>query len=161
MKQCIDTYVEPVTVLINNSFYHGIFSDELKLSRVVSIFKSGDSSKINNCRPVKKKFSKNNNVFNFMNENKLIYKYQFGVRQKHSTQQAKISLVDKITKSLDSGDIVVGVFVVEKSIRYCITKFFKKMFAYGICDNILEWFDCNKQITIYYVGKHTIRDSQY
>ena len=35
MKQC-DTYVEPITVLINNSFYHGIFPDELKLARVVS-----------------------------------------------------------------------------------------------------------------------------
>ena len=50
-----------------------------------------------------------NNVFNFMNENELIYKYQFGFHQKHSTQQAIISLVDKITKSLDSKDIVIGV----------------------------------------------------
>ena len=52
-----------------------------------------------------------NNVFNFMNEKELIYKYQFGFRQKHSTQQAIITLVDKITKSLDSGDIVIGVFL--------------------------------------------------
>ena len=43
---------EPITVLINNSFYHGIFPDELKLARVVPIFKSGDSSKINNYRPI-------------------------------------------------------------------------------------------------------------
>ena len=52
MKQCVDTYVEPITVLINNSFYHGIFPDELKLARVVPIFKSGDSSNINNYRPI-------------------------------------------------------------------------------------------------------------
>ena len=52
LKQCVDTYVEPITVLINNSFYHGIFPDELKLARVVPIFKSGDSSKINNYRPI-------------------------------------------------------------------------------------------------------------
>ena len=44
-----------------------------------------------------------------MNEKELIYKCKFGFRQKHSTQQAIISLVDKITKSLDSGDIVIGV----------------------------------------------------
>ena len=48
----VDTYVEPITVLINNSFYHGIFPDELKLARVVPIFKSGDSSNINNNRPI-------------------------------------------------------------------------------------------------------------
>ena len=52
MKQCVDTYVEPITVLINNSFYHGIFPGELKLARVVPIFKSGDSSNINNYRPI-------------------------------------------------------------------------------------------------------------
>ena len=49
-----------------------------------------------------------NNVFNFMNEKELIYKYQFCFRQKHSTQQAIIYLVDKITKILDSGEIVIG-----------------------------------------------------
>ena len=27
MKQCVDTHVEHITVLINNSFYHGIFPD--------------------------------------------------------------------------------------------------------------------------------------
>ena len=50
------------------------------------------------------------NVFNFMYEKELTYKYQFGFRQKHSTHQAITSLVDKITKSLDSGVIVIGVF---------------------------------------------------
>ena len=40
-----------------------------------------------------------------MNEKELIKKYQFGFRQKHSTQQAIIIIVDKITKSFDSGDI--------------------------------------------------------
>ena len=52
-----------------------------------------------------------NNVFNIMNERELIYKYQFGFRQKHSPQQRIITLVDKVTKSLDSGDIVIGVFL--------------------------------------------------
>ena len=31
--------------------------------------------------------------------------------KKHSTQQAIIFLVDKITKILDSGDIIIGVFL--------------------------------------------------
>ena len=58
-----------------------------------------------------------NNVFNFMNEKEPIYKYQFGFRQKHSTQQAIIYLVDKITKSLDSGDIVIGLLLDLKSVK--------------------------------------------
>ena len=124
MKQCVDTYVEPITVLNNNSFHHRIFPDELKLARVVPIFKSGDSSNINNYRPISilPFFSKiyerlmYNNVFNFMYEKELIYKYRFGFCQTHSTQQAMITLVDKITKSLDSGDIVIGIFRLKKSV---------------------------------------------
>ena len=34
-KQCVDTYVERITVLISNSLYHGIFPNELKLARMV------------------------------------------------------------------------------------------------------------------------------
>ena len=75
---------DPITVLINNLFYHGIFPDELKLARVVPIFKSGDSSKYNNYRPISilPFFSSKiyerlmyTNVFNFMNEKELISKY--------------------------------------------------------------------------------------
>ena len=48
MKQCVDLLLFLLTI----PFYHGIFPDELKLARVVPIFKYGDSSKINNYRPI-------------------------------------------------------------------------------------------------------------
>ena len=44
-----------------------------------------------------------------MNKNDVLNDQQFGFRQKHSTQQAIIMLVDKITRSLDAGDIVISV----------------------------------------------------
>ena len=40
-----------------------------------------------------------------------INKHQFGFRKQHSTQQTIITLVDKITSSLDSGDIIIGLFL--------------------------------------------------
>ena len=108
----------PLQSALNNSFYHGIFPDELKLAWVVPIFKSGDSSKMYKYRPISILPLKNiyerlmyNKVFNFMNEKELIYTYQFGFRQKHSPQQAIISRVEKITKGLDYGDIVIEVFL--------------------------------------------------
>ena len=46
-----------------------------------------------------------------MNEKELIYKYQFGFRQKTlNTRSNNISCL-LITKSLDSGDIVIGFFL--------------------------------------------------
>ena len=62
--------------------------------------------------------------------------------KKHSTQHAIKSLVDNITKSLHSGDIVMGgFFYVKKALDTVKHKILKKMFAYGIRGNILKWFD--------------------
>ena len=58
-------------------------------------------------------------VNNFIYKNDIIYKYQFGFRKKHSTQHAIINLVDRITSSLDTGDLVIGVFLdLKKGISY-------------------------------------------
>ena len=52
-----------------------------------------------------------NNVANFMDKNDTVYKYQFGFRKSHSTQHAIITLVEKFTPSLNSGDLIIGVFL--------------------------------------------------
>ena len=51
-KLCVDGYIEPLTFLINSLLKTSVFSSELKLSRVVPIFKAGDSSAITNYRPI-------------------------------------------------------------------------------------------------------------
>ena len=58
-----------------------------------------------------------NNVVNFMDKNDTFYKYLFGFRKSQSTHHAIITLVDKITSFLDSGDLIIGVFLdLKKSI---------------------------------------------
>ena len=52
-----------------------------------------------------------NSVVNFMDKNDTFYKYQFGFRKSHSTQHAIITLVDTIASFLDSGDMIIGVFL--------------------------------------------------
>ena len=47
----------------------------------------------------------------FIESNQIMYKYQFGFRQGHSTQQAISYLVEKITRSIDSCGIVIGIFL--------------------------------------------------
>ena len=47
-KSCVDAYIEPLTHLINLSLRSGVFPSELKLAKVVPIFKAGDTSAINN-----------------------------------------------------------------------------------------------------------------
>ena len=47
----------------------------------------------------------------FISENNVLYDHQYGFRQGRSTQQAIITIVDRITKSQDIGDIVITLFI--------------------------------------------------
>ena len=90
-NQCIDYFIEPLTYIINMSFMEGVFPSELKLAKVIPIFKSGDSTKMSNYRPISilsffsKIFEKlmYNILNNFLYKNEVIYKYQFGFRKIH------------------------------------------------------------------------------
>ena len=40
-----------------------------------------------------------------------MYRYQFGYQKGKSTSMALVTLIDKITKSLDKGEWIIGVFL--------------------------------------------------
>ena len=52
-----------------------------------------------------------NRLYSFLESNKCIYDLQFGFRQKHSTNQALLSMTQQIKDTIDAGNIAVGVFV--------------------------------------------------
>ena len=149
-KKCISGYIEPLTYLINTSFTEGIFPKELKLARVVPIFKIGDKTELTNYRPISvlsffsKVFEKimYTHLLDFIEQNKIIYKHQYGFRQKHSTQHAIITLVDRITNSLDKGDIVISIFLDLKKASNTVDHptLLNKLYAYGIRGNAFNWF---------------------
>ena len=48
-------------------------------------------------------------LMNFITNNKLFYKDQFGFQKGKLTYMALISFIDRITESLDKGDCIVGI----------------------------------------------------
>ena len=151
-KLCVDSYIEPLTFLINSSLETGVFPSELKLARVVPIFKVGDSSALTNYRPISvltffaKVFEKivYNKFFTFISDHNILYDHQYGFRRGRSTQQAIITLVDKITKSQDIGDIMITLLIDLKkafdTIDYRIV--LRKLYSYGIRGSMLKWMEC-------------------
>ena len=51
-KTCINEFIEPITYMINESLKSGVFPSELKIARIIPIFKSGDPSLLNNYKPI-------------------------------------------------------------------------------------------------------------
>ena len=78
----------------------------------------------------------------FLDSNNTLYKFQFGFRKKYSTSHAIISIVERINTALNAGKHVAGVFLnfrkAYDTVNHSIL--LKKMHAYGIRGNILDWF---------------------
>ena len=104
LKQCIDSYIEPFTCLINMSISQGTFLNLLKLARVIPLFEDEDEQLVQNYRPIsvlpyiffniEKVVA--SYVSDFFDDNNLFYKYQFGFRKGHSTSHAIITLVERV-----------------------------------------------------------------
>ena len=52
MKQLVPCFVHPLTFLINKSISQGTFPDELKIAKVLPIYKNEDEQLIQNYRPI-------------------------------------------------------------------------------------------------------------
>ncbi len=119
IKCTYNLFLDQLTHICNLSLMQGVFPNELKIARVVPLYKADNNMLVNNYRPVSvlPVFSKilerlmYNRLYAFIIKHDIFYKYQFGFQKGHSTNMALIVLVDKIMSALDNGDIVLGVFI--------------------------------------------------
>ena len=150
VKSTYNLYLDTLTHVFNLSITKGIFPRELKVAKVIALFKSQNSMMFDNYRPVSilPVFSKileklmYNRILSFINKHKVLFEYQFGFREKHGTDIALIVLLDKIMSSINDGEIVLGVFLdlskAFDTVNHDIL--LKKLHKYGIRGVVYDWF---------------------
>ena len=150
LKQTISYIKSPLSVVFNLSLLHGVFPKELKLAKVLPLFKADSKVLFSNYRPVsvlpvlskileKLMYTR---LLSFLNKNGILYNLQFGFRSGHSTAMAIMALVDNISRSIDNGEYTLGVFLDFSKAFDCLNHqiLFNKLEHYGVRNEALLWF---------------------
>lgn len=118
LKICKFELAHPLTIIINQSIESAIFPDQLKVAKVVAIYKKGDPTNPSNYRPVSilpaisKIFERifHEQLLQHFNALGLFYGSQYGFRKKHSTEYATIDLINQVMSAMEDRKQYLSVF---------------------------------------------------
>ena len=141
----------PLSILFNRSFSEGKFSEIWKFSNVIPLPKKGDNSDPSSFLPVSLLSNVGKlqeriafkNIYNFLNANDLLYKYQSGFLPNHSTTFQLIDIYHHICQTFDNNQFSCMVFCdVSKAFdRVWHKGLILKLKQVGIEGELLEWIN--------------------
>ena len=119
IKFVANCILNPLTHLCQLSISEGYFPQELKIAKIIPLYKANDPGKFNNYRPISllSVFSKilerimYDRLYNFLIKKKKLYLYQFAFQKFKSTNMALICLQEKLISKLEKGEIGIGIFI--------------------------------------------------
>ena len=144
-------FAKPLTLIINQMLYSGIFPEQLKVSKIIPLHKANDKLLLTNYRPIALlpsiskifEYILLEQLTNHFIENKLLSPQQYGFRAKHSTELAALNLVDYLTYKLDNGIIPINIYIdLSKAFDTLIHSILLDKMSYygvnGVAKNLLQ-----------------------
>ena len=142
IKQTLPAFIAPLHHIFNLSLNNCIVPAQLKIAKVIPIFKAGDKSSMDNYRPISllSAFSKileklvASRLLTYLGNNNILSKWQFGFRASHSTIHPMVHFLNKITESLKNKKHSIAIFCdLKKAFDTCNHKILLSKFKkYGI-----------------------------
>jgi hypothetical protein len=148
VKDASKAIVYPLTYLINLSINTQTFPKDFKKAKITPIYKKENHFDVGNYRPVSvlsvcsKILEKaiHSQLYEYLNENKLIYELQSGFRSSYSTQTCLIYLQDFIKSQTASGKYTGMILLDIQKAFDCVNHeiLIQKLCAIGV--NSVDWF---------------------
>ena len=119
VKRVMTNIVKPFSHICNTSFISGIFPDNMKIAKVIPLYKAGEKNLFTNYRPVSllSQFSKifekifSKRLDKYIDNFSLLNDSQYGFRSGKSTALALMELTEDISFAMDEKMYTVGVFI--------------------------------------------------
>ena len=150
IKKIIFTISRPLHHIFLLSFDKGIVPSQLKIAKVIPIFKNGDRCNMDNYRPISllSCFSKilekivATRLTSFLTNCNILSNWQFGFRSQHSTVHPMVHFTNFLSNAINEKKHSLAIFCdLRKAFDCCDhTILFSKLDKYGIRNDELLWF---------------------
>ena len=118
LQKLIVNLAAPLCHIFKHSFAAGIVPHQLKIAKIIPVFKSGRKDVMDNYRPISllSCFSKLiekivcTRLTSFLDINNLISNSQFGFRKKHSTLHPLVHFLNYVAEALDKKQHCIAIF---------------------------------------------------
>ena len=149
LKKLSYQLAKPLCHIANLSLTNGVVPNEMKIAKIIPVFKSGDRTSMDNYRPISllSCFSKvlekivSVRLSVFLENNNILSDSQFGFRTAHSTVHPMVKLLNTVSKALNKKHHTIAIFCdLRKAFDTCSHSIlFSKMEKLGIRGPTLQW----------------------